>query len=83
MLQLPRVFLIRRKQRLSVNGPVSEWPPVISGIPQGSVFGTVVFVININDLPFSVKQVIKNFADDTKKYKEVPSYAVHVVVQSD
>ena len=62
MLQWLRAFLIRRKQRLSVNGQVSEWSPVISGIPQGSVFGTVIFVININDLPFSVKHVLVRMA---------------------
>ena len=42
------------------------------------------FVIYINDLPTSVKHaLVRIFADDTKMYKEVPSYAVHSEVQSD
>ena len=46
--------------------------------------GPVMFVIYINDLPTSVKHaLVRIFADDTKMYKEVPSYAVHSEVQSD
>ena len=59
-------FLRDRRQRVTVNGEKSGWREVISGIPQGTVLGPVLFVIYINDLPENVKSDLFMFADDTK-----------------
>ena len=60
-------LLTDRKQTVSVNGVFSYETPVISGVPQGSVLGPLLFLIYINDLVHSIKfSKIQTFADDTK-----------------
>ena len=49
----------------------SEWAPVTSGIPQGSVLGPILFVIYINDLPNNLKSECYMFADDAKVFKDI------------
>jgi len=56
-----------------VNGSFSRWIEVLSGIPQGSVLGSVVFVPFINDLPDSVKSNIYLFAHDANIFQEIAS----------
>ena len=64
-------FLTGREQRVVVNGAKSQWTKVLSGIPQGSVLGPILFVIFINDLPDVVQNSVKLFADDAKLYSPV------------
>lgn len=61
-------FLENRCQRVKVNGSYSDYNPVVSGIPQGSILGPLLFIIFINDLPECVNSLCKIFADDTKIY---------------
>ena len=56
----------KAKSILCVNGEVSDWGPVTSGIAQGSVLGPLLFVMYINDLPDDITSDIFLFADDTK-----------------
>ena len=64
-------FLLDRRQRVVVQGSRSDWVPVSSGIPQGSVLGPVLFTIFVNDMPLEVSSCVKLFADDTKLYRRI------------
>ena len=64
-------FLSGRRQMVTVNGEESKWADVLSGVPQGSVLGPVLFICYINDLPEEVNTTVKLFADDTKLYTKV------------
>ena len=61
----------------------SKSAPVISGIPQGSVLGPLLFVIYINDLPEEVTSNVFLFADDTKILRQVTSADDAIALQDD
>ena len=58
-------FLSSRRQQVSVNGSLSSWIELLSGIPQGSVLGPVLFILYINDLSDFIGSFTMLFADDT------------------
>ena len=60
-----------RLQRVSINGNLSSWQRVTSGVPQGSVLGPVLFLNYINDLEDGVTDWIIKFADDTNIFGKV------------
>ena len=66
-------FLLNRRQRIVIKDSRSEWKDVLSGIPQGSVLDSVLFVIYINSMPNAVKSKLYSFADDAKLYREITS----------
>ena len=64
-------WLTDRRQRVVVDGEVSNWKSVLSGVPQGSVLGPILFLIYINDLDDSITSNVLKLADDTKLFRKV------------
>ena len=65
-------FLTNRSQTVQVEGVLSSSQPVVSGVPQGTVLGPILFLLYINDL-LPVLKSCKGlcFADDTKLISRV------------
>ncbi|CAF0779248.1 unnamed protein product [Brachionus calyciflorus] len=66
-------FLLGRKQRVVLGNTVSNWEPVTSGVPKGSVLDPILFVLYINDLLGSIQSVSLSCAADLKLCGKVKS----------
>ena len=83
LLQWIVAWLSDRKQRVCINGTKSSWHSVLSGVPQGSVLGPLLFLVFINDLDDGIVSWILKFADDTKMFGEVSNVVQHCQLQKD
>ena len=64
-------WLTHRKQRVIVDGEISNWKSVLSWVPQGSVLGPILFLIYINAFKDDISSRVPKFADDTKVLRKV------------
>ena len=69
LLSWVKSFLTNRQQRVVLRGHYSSWTAVVSGVPQGTVLGPILFLIYINDITRNVESQSKLFADDMKVYR--------------
>jgi hypothetical protein len=76
-------WLHQREQRVILNGASSRTSRVLSGVPQGSVLGPILFLVYINDIDLGLTCNIIKFADDTKIYMEMRDENSHATLQED
>ena len=65
--------LSQRQQAVAVDGAISDLSPVISGVPQGTVLGPVLFLLHIADIAnnVSVGTTTNSYVDDTRVQRSI------------
>ena len=78
-------FLVGRTQSVLVDGTKSPEEAVLSGVPQGTVLGPLMFLLYINDMPSQVQRDTRCrlFADDSLLYRVIDSTLDQVQLQQD
>ena len=76
-------FLCFSQQRVVVNGVKSDWAPVLSAVPQGTVFGPLLLSLYINDISSDIESEIRHFADDCVYYRDIKDEVDTMKLQRD
>ena len=65
VLSICREFLSNRRQRIVVDGATSEWILVVSGVPQGSVLGPLLFILYTSEMFEVAENRLYSYDDDS------------------
>jgi len=76
-------FLTSRTMKVGLRGAFSQLLDVLSGVPQGSVLGPLLFLLYVNELPDWIKSELKMFADDTKVWHRIKKDTDSIALQDD
>ncbi|KAH9594796.1 hypothetical protein MS3_00000503 [Schistosoma haematobium] len=76
-------FLVGSQQRVRVNSKLSSWETVLSGVPQGTVLGPVLFLLYVNDLPCLLSSSVLLYADDVKIWRTIRCKSDSLELQND
>ena len=66
-------FLTDRKQCVVVDGHQGDWRSVVSGVPQGSVLGPLLFILFTQDMWVGLENQLVAYADDATLIAVIPS----------
>ena len=85
LLKFIKNYLSDREQQVVIGNCTSSRKTVLSGVPQGSILGPILFVLFINDLPagLSPGTNISMYADDTKIWRTISTESDHAALQCD
>ena len=78
-----KAFLSNRYQRVLVDGHSSDWKPVTSGVPQGSILGPLLFLVYVNEIGDNLFSTTRLFADDCTIYREIKKPSDCELLQAD
>ena len=76
-------WLTRRSQCVVLDGETSNPVPVLSGVPQGTVLGPLMFLLYINDIANDIDSPLRMFADDCLLYRIINSREDTIQLQQD
>jgi len=77
LLKWISAFLTSRSQRVVINGEFSDWLPVLSGVPQDSILGPLLFILYFDDITSVVQSSsVRVFADDVSLYAKISTQIV-------
>lgn len=78
-------WLCHRQQKVVLDGSSSSDSPVLSGVPQGTVLGPLMFLLYVNDIGDKISPLttIKLFADDCLLYRNINSTQDEIQLQLD
>ena len=78
-------YLMGRRRRVVIESSFSDWLPVVSGAPQGSILGPFLFLLYTYDLPsiVSPESTLALFADDSKCFRSIKALDYCLEFQDD
>ena len=76
-------YLSHRSQRVILDGKHSDWVPVLSGVPEGSILGPILFTCFVADLPNQIQTSSLSYADDVKIFHQIQCPADAHSLQAD
>ena len=76
-------WLTECSQSVVIDGASSKPVSVLSGVPQGTVLGPLMFLLYINDITDKVSSTLRLFADDCLLYQKIQSSHDSILLQKD